>query len=72
MTSEHRAPTETPDDLAVDPTGHPATALRAVLVRYDHRPDRCTICPRSMSREELTTAWITADATAFYDLAETQ
>ena len=49
---------------------HPASTLRGVIVEYDRRPDRRTICPRSPTRDELLTAWITADASAFFDLAE--
>lgn len=70
MTTEFHAHTEPTDDVTSRTTSHPAETLRAVVVRYDHRPDRCTVCPRSMTRDELTTAWITADASVFYDLAE--
>jgi len=71
MTTEFDTAPESIDDAsAVVPPGHPANDLRAVVVRYDNRPDRCTICPRSPSRDQLTTTWITADASAFYDLAE--
>lgn len=71
MTTEFDASPEAAGDGGdVVPAGHPAADLRAVVVRYDDRPDRCTICPRSLSRDELTTAWMTADASAFWDLAE--
>jgi len=52
------------------PESHPAFLLRGVLVEYDGRPDRRTISPRAPTRDELLTAWLTADASAFYDLAE--
>lgn len=58
-----------PADATALPDEHPAAQLRTVVVEYEHRPDRCTVCPRSMSRDELTTAWLTADTAAFYDLA---
>ena len=48
----------------------PASRLRAVVVEYERRPNRCTVCPREMTVDQLTTAWLTADAAAFYDLAE--
>lgn len=52
------------------PLEHPASRLHAVVVEYDRRPDRCTICPREVVPDQLTTAWITADAGTFYDLGE--
>ena len=70
MTTEFHAPSRAGDYAAVVPPNHPATDLRAVVVKYDDRPDRCTICPRHLSRDQLTTAWLTADASAFWDLAE--
>ena len=61
---------ESAADAPALPTEHPASRLRAVVVEYDGRPDRCTICPRGMTRDQLMTAWVTADAAAFYDLCE--
>ena len=49
---------------------HPARQFQTLVVRYDHRPNRWTICPPAPAPSELTTAWLTADAAAFYDLAE--
>lgn len=70
MTTESHATTEPTPDVPPHTESHPAVVLRAVVVRYEHRPDRCTVCPRSMTRDELTTAWITADVADFYDLEE--
>lgn len=44
--------------------------LRAIVVEYENRPNRCTVCPEAPAREELTTAWITADTGDFYCLAQ--
>ena len=71
MTTEFQPPPGSVDEAAgAVPSGHPAADLRAVVVEYDDRPDRCTVCPRRLSRDQLTTAWLTADASAFWDLAE--
>lgn len=47
---------------------HPANALRSVLVEYPDRPDRRTVCPKQLTRNELMVTWLTADANAFIDL----
>ena len=69
MTTTSDSPIASVHDPAL-PSEHPASRLRAVVVEYERRPDRCTICPREVVPDRLTTAWITADAGAFYDLAE--
>ena len=70
MTRTSDAPVESPADEPARPAEHPASHLRAVVVEYDRRPDRCTVCPREMDPDQITTAWITADAASFYDLSE--
>ena len=70
MTPTTDTAVESAADAPALPTEHPASHLRAVVVEYDRRPDRCTICPREVAADRLTTAWITADAAAFYDLSE--
>lgn len=47
---------------------HPAEDCVFRVVEYRDRPDECTICPRSPSRDELITTWITASADASVDL----
>ncbi|QCC48198.1 DUF7511 domain-containing protein [Halobellus limi] len=42
--------------------------LRSVVVRYEERPDRCTIYPRRESCCERIEAWLSADADAFVAL----
>ncbi|UTF52634.1 DUF7511 domain-containing protein [Natronosalvus rutilus] len=46
----------------------------AVVVRYDNRPDRCTIAPKEASADEdrfdTVTTWLTANADVFVDLEE--
>jgi len=44
--------------------------LRCVVVRYERRPDRCTIYPRRESCCEHVDAWLSADADAFVPLDE--
>jgi Fe-S-cluster containining protein len=44
--------------------------LRSVVVRYEERPDRCTIYPRRESCCEHVDAWLSADADAFVGLDE--
>lgn len=34
--------------------------LEGTIVRYDDRPDECTLHPTDLSERERTTAWITA------------
>ncbi|WP_435182810.1 DUF7511 domain-containing protein [Halobellus sp. EA9] len=44
--------------------------LRCVVVRYERRPDRCTVYPRRESCCEHVDAWFSADADAFVPLDE--
>ncbi|WP_049925919.1 DUF7511 domain-containing protein [Halopiger goleimassiliensis] len=43
--------------------------LELIVVRYENKPDRCTITPRECSDAERITTWLSADRTAFVDLA---
>lgn len=70
MSTRSEAPERSPAEPEPGRVDHPASTLRGVLVEYEGRPDRRTICPRSPTRDELVTAWLTADASVFYDLAE--
>lgn len=47
---------------------HPAGEYAFRVVEYPDRPDECTICPRSIEKEELLTTWITARRSASVDL----
>ncbi|WP_336022117.1 DUF7511 domain-containing protein [Halobellus salinisoli] len=53
------------DDVANSPF-----ELRSVVVRYEKRPDRCTIYPRRESCCEHVDAWLSADAAVFVPLDE--
>ncbi|WP_254766882.1 DUF7511 domain-containing protein [Salinilacihabitans rarus] len=44
--------------------------LEAVVVRYDDRPDRCTLVPRGCPDERKLTTWYSANLTAFVDLGD--
>jgi hypothetical protein len=44
--------------------------LHGVVVRYDARPDRCTVHPRGLAADERTTLWLSADCSAFRPLEE--
>ena len=48
----------------------PEIQLRSVVVRYEARPDRCTIYPRRERCCEHVDAWLSADADAFVPLEE--
>ncbi|WP_418286686.1 DUF7511 domain-containing protein [Halorubrum sp. DTA46] len=39
--------------------------LQGTVVRYDDRPDECTLHPRDPTDQERTTAWITAKQGAY-------
>ena len=54
--------TASSDDPALD------RALERTIVRYDRRPDRCTIFPREFPEERLITTWLSANASSFVDL----
>lgn len=45
-----------------------AYELHSVVVRYDGRPDRCTVYPRRDSCRERVSAWLSADFDAFVPL----
>ena len=42
--------------------------LEAIVVRYEDRPDRCTITPRECPEGERLTTWLSADIDAFVAL----
>lgn len=44
-------------------------ALHSVVVERKSGPTRCTVYPRHLARDERTTTWLSADQSAFYDLA---
>ncbi|WP_226479814.1 DUF7511 domain-containing protein [Natrinema amylolyticum] len=44
--------------------------LESIIVRYEDRPDRCTITPRECSDSERITTWLSADVGAIVDLAD--
>lgn len=69
MTTVDVPPEPVDDREDRDTAPHPADALRGVLGRYD-RPNRRTVCPRAPTPGQRTTAWITVDVAAVYDLAE--
>ncbi len=45
-----------------------AYELHSVVVRYEGRPDRCTVYPRRDSCQERVAAWLSADFDAFVSL----
>ncbi len=47
-----------------------AIALESIVVRYDGRPDRCTITPHECSEADQLTTWLSADVQAFVDLVD--
>ena len=67
--------TSTPENRALHPSGDRDTGserrrfgLRSVVVRYEQRPDRCTVYPARESCCEHIDAWLSADADAFVSL----
>lgn len=46
------------------------SSLESIVVRYEDRPDRCTIAPRECSEADQLTTWLSADVRAFVDLAD--
>lgn len=52
------------------PDGREDCELRAILVSYERRPDRRTVCPREADEVERMTRWLTADDDAFRPLSE--
>lgn len=47
-----------------------AADLESIVVRYEDRPDRCTITPRECADAERLTTWLSADVGAVVDLAD--
>jgi hypothetical protein len=45
-------------------------ALHGVVVGYEGVADRCTIYPRGRHCIDRTTEWLSADVSAFVDLAD--
>ena len=45
-----------------------AYELHSVVVRYDGRPDQCTVYPRRDSCQKRAEAWLSADFDAFVSL----
>ncbi|PSQ21778.1 hypothetical protein BRD06_10780 [Halobacteriales archaeon QS_9_67_15] len=46
-------------DGRLSETGAPP--LELALVRYDERPDRCTVCPAASTGVERMSTWISVD-----------
>lgn len=44
--------------------------LESIVVRYEDRPDRCTITPRECPEEAQLTTWLSADVEVFVDLGD--
>lgn len=44
--------------------------LEIIVVRYEGRPDRCTVLPRNCPEAERVTTWLSADVDALVDLEE--
>ncbi|OVE82856.1 DUF7511 domain-containing protein [Natronolimnobius baerhuensis] len=64
-----------PDDVRHRETTTPqhsnqSITLEAIVVRYESRPDRCTILPRDCSEVEQLTTWLSADMDVFIDLEQ--
>lgn len=69
-TSESRSSDDT-DEVAADRAiDGRAYALHSVVVRYEGRPNRCTLYPRRESCRDRMSAWLTADHDAFVGLEE--
>ncbi|MFC7046588.1 hypothetical protein ACFQH6_15300 [Halobacteriaceae archaeon GCM10025711] len=52
-----------------DEPDHPAVELRAAVVEYENRPDRCTLYDPALTGFERMATWLTADRDVFVDLA---
>ncbi|QCS42060.1 hypothetical protein [Natrinema versiforme] len=46
--------------------------LESIVVRYENRPDRCTITPRECPEAERMTTWLSANTDVVVDLADTR
>lgn len=57
-----------PDGGHDHPPVERATDLQATVVRYDGKPDECTLHPREASVSELLTSWITAREGAYVEV----
>lgn len=66
--SDTTHPTDPTQDRPVD--AGPAVALHATVVHYSDRPDRCTVYPGDVDRDERLCTWLSADRAAFVPLAE--
>ncbi|RDI70601.1 DUF7511 domain-containing protein [Halopelagius longus] len=66
-TPESRSADEAVGDRAIDGRDF---ALHSVVVRYDGRPDRCTLYPRRESCRDRMQSWLTANQDAFVGLEE--
>jgi len=53
---------------ANESTDAASSVLRLILVSYDDRPDRATLCPAGLSGVDRMETWLTADASAFVDV----
>lgn len=69
---DHRttAPDDADESSRIPRSDHPAADLRTIVVEYPDRPDQCTICPRTITSQQLLTTWITADRSALIDLGD--
>lgn len=47
-----------------------AAGLQATVVRYDGKPDECTLHPRDASVSELLARWIIASEGAYVEVEE--
>jgi len=65
MTNRHERPSASE---TADGDGDTPGRLASVRVRYDARPDRCTVYPPGLSGAARMSTWLTADADAFVDL----
>jgi hypothetical protein len=59
-------------ESAVDEPATETPHLRAVVERYENRPDQCTIYPENDDGIDRTTTWITAIGSAFVDVSRTR
>jgi hypothetical protein len=48
----------------------PTEQFRAIVERYEHAPNQCTIFPADASDDEHRTAWVTAAEPGFVHLAD--
>ena len=51
-----------------DEPDHPTIELRAAVVEYENRPDRCTLYDPALTGLERMATWLTADRDEFVDL----